>query len=214
MRGLFNLDSPIMQFLSRVGDIILLNLLTIVCSLPILTAGAALAALHKVCQDIVFETDCGIVKPFFQAFRGNFRQATLAWIGQLLVAATMLFDAILVVTYFHGNLVMYVLMVMLAVLLLGVCCYLTPLIARYSNTLRRHLTNAVVLTLAKLPRTLILEAVAALPVLLLVFSPDTFARTAVLWVILGIGVQALAQEYVLRGVFRQLEAQDPPAEKA
>ena len=74
MKSLFNLDNPVMQFLSRAADIMLLNMLTLVCSLPIITAGAALSALHKVGQDIVFETEGGGLVPFFQAFRGNFKQ--------------------------------------------------------------------------------------------------------------------------------------------
>lgn len=214
MKSLFNLDNPVMQFLSRVADIMLLNMLTLVCSLPIITAGAALSALHKVCQDIVFETEGGVLRPFFQAFRGNFKQATLAWIGELLAAAAMICDAFLAATYFSGNIVMYVLLAMLAVLGLGVCCYLTPLIARYSNTLRRHLINAIVLTVARLPRTLVLEVLSALPVLLFLYSPAIFVRTSVFWMVIGFALVALVQEYVLRGVFRQLEKQNQPAAEA
>lgn len=214
MKSLFNLDNPVMQFLSRVADIMLLNMLTLVCSLPIITAGAALSALHKVCQDIVFETEGGVLVPFFQAFRGNFKQATLAWIGELLAAAVMICDAFLVATYFRGNFVMYVLLVLPAVLGLGVCCYLIPLIARYSNTLRSHLVNAIILTVARLPRTLILEVLSALPVLLFLYAPAFFARTSVFWMAVGFAAVALVQEYVLRGVFRQLEKRNQPAAEA
>ena len=49
MKGLFNLDSPVMAFLSRVGDLIWLNVLTMLCCIPVITAGAALTALHYVC---------------------------------------------------------------------------------------------------------------------------------------------------------------------
>ena len=54
MKSLFNLDNPVMQFLSRVADIMLLNMLTLVCSLPIITAGAALSAPVFVRQVCVF----------------------------------------------------------------------------------------------------------------------------------------------------------------
>ena len=85
MKSLFNLDNPFMQFLSRVADLMLLNVMLILLSLPVFTAGAALAALHRVCQNMVFETDSGVFRPFLRAFRDNFRQATLVWLAELVV---------------------------------------------------------------------------------------------------------------------------------
>ena len=38
---IFNLDSPFMQFLTKVANLMILNMLTLVCCIPIVTAGAA-----------------------------------------------------------------------------------------------------------------------------------------------------------------------------
>lgn len=48
MRDFFNSESPIMSFLGRVADLVWLNLLTLICCIPVVTAGAALTALHYV----------------------------------------------------------------------------------------------------------------------------------------------------------------------
>ena len=48
MRDFFNIESPFMQLLTRVGDLIIVNVLFLVCCVPIVTIGAAIAALHKV----------------------------------------------------------------------------------------------------------------------------------------------------------------------
>ena len=45
---LFNLDSPVMVFLSKVANLMILNVLTIICCIPIFTAGAAITALYYV----------------------------------------------------------------------------------------------------------------------------------------------------------------------
>lgn len=37
---MFKLDSPLMNFLSKVADIMILNILIIVCSIPVFTVGA------------------------------------------------------------------------------------------------------------------------------------------------------------------------------
>ena len=44
MSSFFSMDSPVMRFLSRVCDLIILNLLAIVCSIPIVTIGAYITA--------------------------------------------------------------------------------------------------------------------------------------------------------------------------
>ena len=41
----FNLDSPVMRFLTKVADLIILNILFLICCIPIVTIGAASTAL-------------------------------------------------------------------------------------------------------------------------------------------------------------------------
>lgn len=205
MKSLFSLDNPFMQFLSRVADLMLLNVMTIVLCLPVFTAGAALAALHKVCQNMAFETDAGIFMPFLRAFRDNFRQATLVWLAELVVTAALVCDVLLVMAYFGKSTVMYVLLGVLAFLAAGICAYLIPLIARYSNTLRQHVNNAAVLAVVKLPKTLLLVLMNLLPVLLALLSLKVFVQTLIFWVIIGFAFMAFLQESLLRSVYEQLE---------
>ena len=65
----FNLDSPLMKFLSRMTDILWLNILTVVCSIPIVTAGASFTALHYVCLKMVRDEEGYITKDFFKSFK-------------------------------------------------------------------------------------------------------------------------------------------------
>lgn len=205
MKSLFNLENPFMQLLTRVGDLILLNALTLLCSLPIFTAGAAQAALHRVCQDMAFETDSGILRSYFRAFRENFRQATVIWLGEVVLTAALVCDFLLVMAYFGKSLWMYILLGILALLAAMICAYLMPLIARYRNTLRQHLSNAVVLAVVKLPKSLILAALNLLPVILAVISLNVFVQTLIFWVILGFAFVAYIQETLLKSVYAQLE---------
>ena len=93
----------------------------------------------------------------------------------------------------------------LALLVLGVCAYLLPLIVRYSNTLRQHLGNALALAVVKLPKTLLLVVLNLLPALLLLLSPRLFAQTLIFWVVIGFAFVAYIQESLLKSVYAQLE---------
>ena len=53
MSSFFSMDSPVMRFLSRVCDLIILNLLAIVCSIPIVTIGASITAMFSVTLKMV-----------------------------------------------------------------------------------------------------------------------------------------------------------------
>ena len=60
MKGLFSMDNPFMQFLARVGEMILANFLFLICSIPVVTCGAALTAMNKVTQNIAYNEDKGV----------------------------------------------------------------------------------------------------------------------------------------------------------
>ena len=45
MGKFFNMDSPIMRFMTKVADIMILNLLFVITSLPVITIGAAWTSL-------------------------------------------------------------------------------------------------------------------------------------------------------------------------
>ena len=86
MGKLFDLDSPLMRVLSKMADLMILNLLMIVLCLPIVTAGAAFTAMHYVLLKMVRDEDSYLLKSFFKSFKLNFRQATIIWAIMLGIA--------------------------------------------------------------------------------------------------------------------------------
>ena len=207
MHNLFHYENPFIQFLVRVGDLMILNLLFILCSLPVVTLGASLTAMHRVTQNMLFEQEEPIIKSFFRAFRQNFKQSTLAWLVELVVIVSLACDVLLVMAYFDGGLAkaMYILVAVLAILVAGVFSYLMPLIARYENGTRQQVNNAVVLAIIKLPKTLLLMLLNLLPVILLLISVPVFVQTLIFWVIIGFAFVSFLTSSILKPVFQQLE---------
>ena len=62
LQGLFNYDNPVWRFIGKLGDLILLNILWIVCSIPIVTAGAATTAVYYVTLKLVRDENDGTIK--------------------------------------------------------------------------------------------------------------------------------------------------------
>ena len=77
MDSLFSADSVLMRGLSRLADVMILNLLFIVTSLPVVTLGAALTALNFTAMRIGTGENNSVTEDYFRSFRRNLRQATV-----------------------------------------------------------------------------------------------------------------------------------------
>ena len=76
LQGFFNYDNPVWRFIGKLGDLVLLNLLWLVCCIPVFTAGAATTAVYYVTLKLVRDEDDSTIKSFFRSFIQNFKQAT------------------------------------------------------------------------------------------------------------------------------------------
>ena len=86
---MFRIDSKIYEFLTLLVNLVILNILWLVCCIPVITAGAASAAMYRVIFNFLTKQDDAVVKPFLRSFVGGFRQATPIWILQLAVGAML-----------------------------------------------------------------------------------------------------------------------------
>lgn len=207
MSKFFDMDSPVMRFLNRVGDLLILNFLMIICCIPVITIGAAFTAMHYVLLKIVRGEEGYLIKGFFKSFVSNFKQATLIWLMMLLVVAIYIGD-ILIFNYsgltFPKALVIAVIAV--AVLLILIAVYVFPLLARFENSVKNTLKNAMLLAFANLPRTILMIGCYILPFVIAYFS--TYALLFV--IMFGISAPAYVAALIYSGIFKKLE---PEAEK-
>ena len=89
MGGLFAADGKLAQILGNIADLVILNVLWIVCSIPIVTAGAAATAFYSVTLKLIKNEESYVTRSFFRAFRENFKQSTIVWLVLLAVAAVL-----------------------------------------------------------------------------------------------------------------------------
>ena len=90
-------------------------------------------------------------------------------------------------------------------LVLVLAVYMFPLMARYQNTLHQLATNALILAVVKLPRTVGLFLLSCMPLLILALSLETFLNTMVFWLAIGFGFTAYMSASLLKPVFAELE---------
>ncbi len=142
MAGIFSMDSKLSQILSRLWDLLLLNILWIVGSLPLVTAGAATIAAYDVGLRIVEDSDSGIVAPFFKAYKDNLLQGIALTLAYTVLIVAIVLDFMLF-EGMEGNPTFLLIIGILSAVLIHVhFFYVFALAARYRNNLYRHLTNS------------------------------------------------------------------------
>ncbi len=210
MKKLLSLDSPIIQFMEHVADFFILNLITVICCAPLITAGAALTAHSKIMQNIVMKEEQPVLKAYFRAFCQNFKQATVFWLVALLLIALYVLDYFVIRIYFQGTLAQITgwTLGILGVLATGIICYALSFVARYDNTVKEHFRNSIVMTIGDLPRTLLLVLLALLPLILAVISLELFFSSMIIWFTFGISIILFLQALILKPVFLRLEQTD------
>ena len=189
MKEQFNLNSPWVQRFAMLTNLVMLNILWLVCCIPIFTAGAATAAMYHTVFQYHSKEDDEVLRPFFRAFRANFKQATLLLLPLLAVLALLVFDMVYLVANGKGIAALFLLIV-LGFFVMGIMVHLFPLIARFNMDAKALLRTAFSLVMLHLPATLTVIALTLLPIFLLLFQPALFLRLGVAWA--GVWFAAIA----------------------
>lgn len=212
MNHIMGAEGTVMRFLTNFANLIAVNLLMILFSLPLVTVGASFTAGLRVTRDIMNDEASHIPASFWRAFRENFLQATLLWIPNAVVIFGLsynyyLFQFLLDEAHYRTALV---LLTVLLIIVVGAGVYLYMLIETFHNNIPQHLKNALAMCFHYLPLSVMLACLNALPVVLFVLSPYLFLQTFVVWVGFGFALICLLNNLMLKSAFAALVKRSQP----
>lgn len=172
-------------------NMVLVNVLTLLMCIPILTAGAAITAANRLCMDILRDEDTYIVRRWWKTVRDEFAGSLWWWIPALILLGTGWAESWwlgnassgMTITWADG---LRALLLSISVCIVGVLVWIFPLVAYFSNTARAHVRNASILALQHLGRTSLIVLLLAAPELGAVLFPS--ARLVLGWYIVLLGI--------------------------
>lgn len=209
MRNFFRQDNPFNNVMTKVFDLLLLNVLWLICCIPVITAGASTTALFYMTLKMVRDEEGEIMKGFFKSFKANFRQS--------LPITTVLFLAVgMLAADFHilgrsakeSEAVLYGGCVALLVIVIVIFSYVFPLLARFKNTVKNTFRNAGKIAVTHLPQTLLILIINCVPFLWLMISAETFAAIFWIWFFIGTSASAYLDSLFLVRIFDEFIPQD------
>lgn len=192
---MINWDNAVFRFLGKLIDVFLINILFIVCSLPIVTIVPSCSAMYYVALKLVRDTESYPIRSFFYFFKKNWKQGigmSLIMIGSGLF---LLFDIRLYGYYMNdipaGRILMALMLVVFFMWMLF-AVYVPAVFAQFDNTTKNLLKNSLLMSIAHLPKSVLLVIMTIVLTVAGIFVP-------ILW----FGLVAFLNSYVFNGIFKK-----------
>ena len=203
MDRIFNMDNKFFTFMGKAADLILLNIIFLICCLPVVTIGASVTAMYYVTLKMVRNEESYISRSFFQSFRQNFRQATGIWLILLAGGTVLWLDFQIMEQAGSGGIFQAVYLGLCFILLIYgmISAYIFPLLAKFDNTVKNTFKNSLLITYVPMFLTLNYGVV-------LVYG-------AVVWLAAGFALTAFINSHIYMRIYKNYipeEAQENDSE--
>lgn len=208
MDRLFSLNSPVIVFLTKVGELMILNVLTILLCLPVVTAGAALTALYYTTIRMVRDEETYIFKGYMKSFRENLKQSVIIWLIVLAVGCLLYYDFFVLVQFPASALrtAGLVILTLVTVCFTAMAVYVFPVLSRFENTVKNTMKNAFLMGIFNLPRTILVVLIHLVPVTMVLL---TLQAMPVIF-LFGFSGVAFLSSYSFSAIFKRYEPKEDP----
>ena len=186
---------------TKIIDLIGLNLIFIVSCIPILTIGASLTSLYSVTLKMVDpDKDYFLVKDFIGSFKKNFIQSTMA-MGIVLLKVAILVGIIFLINHAadgEPSLAITAPFLVLITIIGLITLYLFPLLAYFDNTIAHLLKNALIISFHQMAKSIVLFMIALIIIIIIpLFVPQVWF----VWLLIAFSLTAYLQSLILRKIF-------------
>lgn len=200
MSGFFNYDNPVWRFIGKFGDVILLNILWIICSIPVFTMGASTTAVYYVTLKLARDEDGYTIRSFFKSFKENFKQSTLIWLilmaAGVIIGFDLYFFIMVQTTSSAFRTVMLALFGGFGIIYFAIATYVFPLQARFYNPVKKTLFNAFFMSIRHLFHTIGMLAVdGVIGFLMFSYVPQL--------ILFGFPLVAFFNSYIFNAIFKK-----------
>lgn len=194
-----NIDNPFFNFMGRLADIVLLNVLFLLCSLPVVTIGASLAALYQSCDDMAEGEFISAFRNFSGAFRKYLKDSIKIWLLFLFTGCLLIFDFIFLrgVGGKEWRLIgvgvgcLFVLWEMMF-------CYVFPVLLKKGGSIGGMVKESMLLSVRNFPYTVIMAVINMIPLACFVLGAGVLISATPLYLIFGFGLTAFVNTGFLR----------------
>ena len=209
MKKFFDLDSSLMRFLSDLVDVVILNVVCLICCIPIITIGPSITAMHYVTMKMVKNENGYILKSFFKAFRDNLKKSLIAWILFLIITIFFLLDfKILQIMGIYENKILAIIIFTIYLFVCFTVMYIFPILSCFDNTLRQTIKNAILLSILNIFKTILMLVIYLIPFFILRLGYNMIA----VFLLVGLSGPAYFNSFIWKSIFKKYIPQEDEEE--
>ena len=193
--------SKIFGFLEFIAHIAGLNILFLLCCLPVITIGASLTALYAGLRSMAKKEPC--FRAFWGALRKSFLRATLAWIVLLPINVFFISNVVFNCYYLsQGSVLALIVSILFAALLLSITTTVFLFYSRFEASLLQLLRYGVSLFFSYPLRSMLIALFTWAPFLLLFLTFPVFFLLGMVWLFFYFALVSLAAIWLMNQPFR------------
>lgn len=202
--GILSEESLLGRITSRLWILFGANVLFVLFSLPIVTAGPAWVAMYYVClKTLRVDSTLNPIREFWNGFRMNFKQAFLGFLGFLVIAAILILDIMFVArTQGSMRLFRYPVYVVSGIMLL-ILFHVIPVMAAFADTLKGLIRNGIYFAAKNPVRAILILALNVGPMVWTYYDVVRMPLYAFLWATFGFSSIAMICSGMLLKDFEQ-----------
>ena len=209
MGNLFSENSPIVIFLNRFFDLLILNWIFILTCLPIITIGPALTALYSVTLKMANGDNPYIFKTYFRTFTQNFKESIILWLPLLFGLLFFSADLYIVHTQLDESLLFLQFPILFFIFcIISIIIYAFPVFAIFDNSLAKTTKNALLLSLGNLPLTIFTIMLIVILTSIAQVSSETMWGVISIFLFVGCSVFALVLSFYLLRIFKKIAPEE------
>jgi len=202
MKSLLPFDSSAVKLGYKMGTLVTVNLLWLICCIPVVTIGASTAAMYRVVLDMCLEKESkSTSRRFFQAFRSDFKQATLVWLILLIPVLLILFNLGMLLAGQLTGTIMYIVCLIPVPLLLFILSYGFAYTAMFEDSPIVTIKNSMIISIRNLPKSLLIVILNILPALAFAFFNEAFIRLLFVWIMFAFALIAYIDSKLILRAF-------------
>lgn len=195
-----NVDNPFFEFMGRLGDIVMVNILFLICCVPVLTVGSSVFAMYQTFREMEEKTFVSVFRSFRRAFFSSLRRSIPVWLLCFLGGVIFVFDLLYIPRLGTGWFWHMAAMVTgsLMLLWLFVMCWLFPAGIFQENGVWASVGRALFLAVRSLPCTVVMVLLNLVPVICFLASDYIMALVAPPYLVAGFGVTAFINAKLMK----------------
>ena len=209
MGNLLRIDSKVFEGVTKFGNLVILNIIFLICCIPVVTIGASVTALYTVTLKMTENKETYVIRSFFRAWKENWKQSTAIWVGMLGVFLILIADMNLC-AHLEGPLIPALAILVRIFLLVWamISTYVYPLLAKFQNTIGGTMKNAFVMSGVHLFTSIVTVGLNCLPLIFIFFSYDNLVTIIGIYTWIGLAAIAYLNSSLFNRIFHKYDTDE------